>query len=847
MPFKQTYYTSCQNGLRGGKGFQINAASEGIDASALQEIERLGLYVPPVSASSRPTPEEIQNFPVSLLFQRLNDGAAILAQARYIGFDYSGRYGNYFTHSLISSDPERELKEQGVLPIELWGARSWAMTESATTSLPSLDHLETSGIVDEDSVIEFLRQNGRTEVLPAFLTAVEQALATGRRIVMVDTTQSVAMWICAASYLLPHHLTLKLTFNTYVKNPYVNDFLIVGTTTDSDFSFASHEVNHQFFVFDFEGKRFTPVTDITPFARMAAAAIKLGSGRVINEFSQFVERVAPDLKVEELAPAFSCFLLSTNQPPLVRQPDSDLDRVLDTVAGNTMEWCAGRLSGFDVNTVTATVGSILERCPNSTEILNPYSSLYTSAIQPNTPADIRNTIELPYLEYLIRQATLGVPVPDLNEAAERLRVDLPLKAGSTALMLSWVNRLRQCDDVDRLQALFKMGDKMGFLNAPDDVLSILGEELIGPRLAQPAVTEVVLLYSSRPGMKSIMTGVAAHLETMVGSPSGFRSYATALSHDQIYKALGRYAFEQQSLAFFFRLVGARASDLALTPQSRLDAFEECIEAIKALLRTIPDELVENAFDAVWHNQPTLAEGMQLLDLLERYQLNNSSIPRRVADLIQTWSLTDLQPAQQLLLERLGARGPFYQRLGDKQALIDIYRMPAELEISGEYLSEEIRASIQYLKSQRMLGTDLLAQASSVIARYLVQVKEKDIHADLLLEGYRKLNGHAFLEGYLPTLKSVISESSSVRARVAARFIRIANAVAKRGGNMIAAKILDALLLPAGKPWRTKDLEQIMEELADSPSILRDWLIRVEAAKSKAQSEGFLSRFWKRGT
>ena len=52
----------------------------------------------------------------------------------------------------------------------------------------------------------------------------------------------------------------------------------------------------------------------------------------------------------------------------------------------------------------------------------------------------------------------------------------------------------------------------------------------------------------------------------------------------------------------------------------------------------------------------------------------------------------------------------------------------------------------------------------------------------------------------------------------------------------------------GKDSRTgKQYWRSLEELADSPSILRDWLIRVEAAKSKAQSEGFLSRFWKRGT
>ncbi len=73
MSFLQAYYTSCERGLRGSKGFQINAATEGLDPSLLQQVERLGLYVPPVEAPSRPTAEEIERFPVSLLYQRLGD------------------------------------------------------------------------------------------------------------------------------------------------------------------------------------------------------------------------------------------------------------------------------------------------------------------------------------------------------------------------------------------------------------------------------------------------------------------------------------------------------------------------------------------------------------------------------------------------------------------------------------------------------------------------------------------------------------------------------------------------------------------------------------------------------
>jgi len=830
MPFKQTYYTSCENGLRGGKGFQINAATDGIEASALQEIERLGLYVPPVSAPSRPTPEEIRKFPISLLFQRVNDGAAIIAQARYIGSDYSGRYGNYFTHSLISTDPERELKQYGVLPIELWGAHSWTTTESATTSLPLLSNLQTAGIVHQESLIDFLMANGRMEILPAFLTAVEGALSTGRRIVFVDTAESVAMWISAASYILPHHLTLRLTFNTYVKNPYLNDFLIVGTTVDSDFGFAPHEVNHQFFVFDFEGKRFTPITEITPFARMVSAAFQLGHARVVNQFSDFVERVAPDLRVEELAPAFACHTLSNGIEST------------DALAAGTLAWCATRLSNLDRDAVTAIIDSIVERGSDRVGILEAYTNIYISTLQPSTRSELRKAVESPYLEYLIRRASLDVPVTTLDQVAERLRIDLALKADSNALMLSWVNHLRQCEDIERLPALFMIGDKIRFLNATDDVLRIVGEQLLGPRLEQRPVTQIILRYIDRPGMRSIITGVGAYLETKIGDPNAFRAYAPALSHNEIYKALARHAFAQQSLALFFRLISARVCDLASSPQPRLDAFEECVEATKALLKTVPDDLLENAFDAVWQTQPTLSEAMQLLDLLERMHLENASIPRRLVDLIRTCPISNPPAPQQQLLERLGARGPFYERLADKKFLIDAYRIPAELEISGEALAEEIEASINFLVRERALDSSLIEQAGLVIARYLIQVKDQELHTDLLLRGYRELGRYSFLESYLAAVSAVVKDHSSTRAKIAVRFICVASLASRQGAQMVSRGIFQTLLVDGGKSWRSKELEQILRELANDPEALRAWMIRVEAAKEEARSQGLLSKF-----
>ena len=66
MSFRQAYYTSCEKGLSTGAGFQFNAASPDVEPATLQRIERLGSYAPPRSAPLRPTPEELEQLPVSL-------------------------------------------------------------------------------------------------------------------------------------------------------------------------------------------------------------------------------------------------------------------------------------------------------------------------------------------------------------------------------------------------------------------------------------------------------------------------------------------------------------------------------------------------------------------------------------------------------------------------------------------------------------------------------------------------------------------------------------------------------------------------------------------------------------
>jgi hypothetical protein len=112
MTFMQAYYTSCETGHRGSKGFQFNAVTPGLDPRLLEQLERLGVYVPPSSSVVQPSAEDLERFPLVLLYQPLGGGGSVVAQSRYIGPDYSGRWGNYFTHYAIADDTERALRGQ---------------------------------------------------------------------------------------------------------------------------------------------------------------------------------------------------------------------------------------------------------------------------------------------------------------------------------------------------------------------------------------------------------------------------------------------------------------------------------------------------------------------------------------------------------------------------------------------------------------------------------------------------------------------------------------------------------------------------------------------------------------
>jgi hypothetical protein len=269
MGAPQMYYTSCEVGLAGYPGFQFNAATPGVDPAVLRRVEQVTSYEPPRSLGYQPTAEQIAACPVNLCYLPGGDGEpAILANTVFIGTDYSNRFGNYFVHALSLAAVEDDLG--GALPIDFWRAGFWTRTE---VSQPELGEARpeppaTSGPAAAE---EFLQGAGRRRWLPLLLTAVDRAMTTGERSVVVVEADSerVAGWIAGVSHLLPPAMSRRLSFATYSYRPGRNAEHLVGTVPEADFV-VDETTLRAYFLFDIVGGQASELT-AHPLAELLTA------------------------------------------------------------------------------------------------------------------------------------------------------------------------------------------------------------------------------------------------------------------------------------------------------------------------------------------------------------------------------------------------------------------------------------------------------------------------------------------------------------------------------------------------------------------------------------------------
>jgi hypothetical protein len=572
----QTYYTSCEQGLRGSAGFQTNAATPGLAPDTIATLERLGGYAPPLSAPIQPTAEQIEELPISLVFSRLPDGRAAIGQSRYIGRDYSGRFGNYFSHFLVVADSEFYVSK--LIPIMLWRSPIWSTTESAITELSELPTIDRGPISGEE-LSEFYGVPGRLDRLAQMISAVEKALSGGLRLIVVDQTNSIALWIAGVTACLPHHLAWSTTFTTYTKSPVHAVTLIAGTTVDSDFSFSAFEIEHQYSVFDFVQNRFSPV-EASPFGRMAADALRIKGVSAPTSFPDFARKVTRELRLEELAPAFGCHALLRELPRHVSNVD-------------ICRWCTAHCQALSaMGSLEAVVAQLSDEPALDMASIQAIQGLFNVA----STAGVGRELEEPFLRMLLSvvstadvawlgsmpAAVRGVQLPALPETPSAQR-DAP------------VFEIR---DPLRLCAAVQLWDALGWLKEREANLLAIGAAVIGGKIQEHAVRTALQNVAGCWAGERLLQGATAALQNLAEQATNFAMVSEVMNHPQCRAVLKREVTKRQLPELAAMMAKYELSEQRAVPPV---VFRALLDKLEQHGRSLDSQAAGFAFYLAWGN------------------------------------------------------------------------------------------------------------------------------------------------------------------------------------------------------------------------------------------------------
>lgn len=224
MRAKQLIYTSWKNGDAPNKGFMVYSKSSGITDAEAREITDTMKYRPLASLPYSPTWEQIEgSFPRNAAYFRLSSGNYCLAQASYLGMDYSGRLGNYIIHAFVF-DGKPMLNALNFIRSDFFRR---FMTEEELNApsnpppLPEIEVVEPKNAIFEDDLFRFFTAE-RAEILEFLLQATIEAVKSDQSVYLYDDEPNLTMWYHALSVCLPEELAQKITFTTYA----------FGTTTN---------------------------------------------------------------------------------------------------------------------------------------------------------------------------------------------------------------------------------------------------------------------------------------------------------------------------------------------------------------------------------------------------------------------------------------------------------------------------------------------------------------------------------------------------------------------------------------------------------------------------------------
>jgi hypothetical protein len=317
----QYIYTSWKNGDSSEKGYMIYAKSEGISEAECDDIKFVMQYLAPKEMVHNPTPKQIADeFPYSFSYFKLSSGRACIAQATYLGKDYSGRFGNYIIYALVIP-----MEELDTYPVELFGEgyiRTFLTDKelnapSPVPALPPFEIVNSGSIINDEQVMEFIYE--REEEFAYLFSAVLIAKDKGVPFYLNDTRENLVLWMAALQKMLPIEIAKQVTFNTYVGNheKLRSDdckakgltFICLGVRPDANyFSYATESKSSRQMVMDFINGNMTEDIEVLSVAKAMAMSYTMGM-EDIALFSDFLVKVGFHEFNIELEAAYSFYRL----------------------------------------------------------------------------------------------------------------------------------------------------------------------------------------------------------------------------------------------------------------------------------------------------------------------------------------------------------------------------------------------------------------------------------------------------------------------------------------------------------------------------------------------------------
>ncbi len=323
MQVLQLFYTSCESGLSSGKGFQTYSMSPGIRADERREIESLCGYRPPDNLPVQPTPEEISDlFPITFGFRQLQTGRYVVWQIKYLGQDYSGRYGNYFVHALVLESDQLNFNTLAVYPIQWYNSKVFRnrLTDGETTvtsspePLPVLDirKLAPNPDLTFAKVASFLKEDDRRKLLVPLLSALIDYPTTHRRLVLLDEPAYIPYWIAALPMAFPKRFGQHLSFITYTYDPYTTGEVVCATQENTRFNVANQSQNFSFFVVNGLDQSFNQTVNHYEVVDLIETSYLFHEGN-LNAFHTFLEATDYNVIDADLESAYYLYLITHSE------------------------------------------------------------------------------------------------------------------------------------------------------------------------------------------------------------------------------------------------------------------------------------------------------------------------------------------------------------------------------------------------------------------------------------------------------------------------------------------------------------------------------------------------------